>query len=82
MGSPYRGGGKRVIQRGISLTLNGKPKELPSELTIAALLEALNIDRRLVAVAHNGDVIPRDRYDDVRLNDGDSVEVVRMVGGG
>ena len=35
-----------------------------------------------IAVAHNGDVIPRDRYDGVCLNDGDSVEVVRMVGGG
>jgi thiamine biosynthesis protein ThiS len=36
----------------------------------------------MVAVAHNGDVIARDRYDEVSLNDGDSVEVVRMVGGG
>jgi len=76
------GSGERMIQRGIRLTLNGKPRDLPSELTIAALLETLGIDRRMVAVAHNGDVVPRDRYDGVSLGDGDSVEVVRMVGGG
>jgi thiamine biosynthesis protein ThiS len=71
-----------VIQRTIALTLNGKPKELPADSTIASMLEGLGIDRRMVAVAHNGEVIPRDRYDGFVLNEGDRVEVVRMVGGG
>jgi thiamine biosynthesis protein ThiS len=71
-----------VIQRSLSLTLNGKQRELPAESTVASMLESLGIDRRLVAVAHNGDVVPRDTYDAVALQDGDSVEVVRMVGGG
>jgi thiamine biosynthesis protein ThiS len=71
-----------VIQPAIGLTLNGKARELPADSTIASMLEAIGIDRRVVAVAHNGDVIPRDRYDDYVLHDGDRVEVVRMVGGG
>lgn len=66
----------------ITLTVNGKPRELRSELLLPALLEQLGVDRRLVAVAHNGDVIPRDRYDVVRLRNGDTIEIVRMVGGG
>ena len=66
----------------ITLTVNGKQRELPSELRLPALLEVLGVDRRLIAVAHNGDVIPRARYDDVCLRHGDSVEIVRMVGGG
>jgi thiamine biosynthesis protein ThiS len=66
----------------ISLTINGKPRELADEMLLPKLLEQLGIDRRLVAVAHNGDVIPRDRYDRVCIRDGDKVEIVRMVGGG
>ncbi len=66
----------------ITLTLNGRPHELPSETRLPQLLDSLGVDRRLVAVAHNGDVVPRDRYETVSLRDGDRVEVVRMVGGG
>ncbi len=66
----------------ITLTLNGKPRELPAETELPRLLDLLGVDRRMVAVAHNGDVVPRDRYEQVRLRDGDTVEVVRMVGGG
>jgi thiamine biosynthesis protein ThiS len=71
-----------VIQSGITLTVNGRERQLPAEITLPALLEELGVDRRMVAVAHNGDVIPRATYDDVTLRDGDRVEVVRMVGGG
>jgi thiamine biosynthesis protein ThiS len=66
----------------ISLVLNGKPRSLASETPLPQLLEELGIDRRLVAVAHNGDVVPRDQYESVVLHDGDRVEIVRMVGGG
>lgn len=66
----------------ITLTINGKPRELPAEIPLPSLLQQLGIDRRLVAVAHNGDVVPRDRYEDICLRNGDQVEIVRMVGGG
>jgi thiamine biosynthesis protein ThiS len=66
----------------ISLVLNGKRRSLASETPLPELLEELGVDRRLVAVAHNGDVIPRDQYESVVLCDGDRVEIVRMVGGG
>ena len=71
-----------VIQQPITLTINGRERELPAELSLPALLLELGVDRRMVAVAHNGDVIPRTSYDGVTLHDGDRVEVVRMVGGG
>ena len=71
-----------MIQNAITLTVNGHERQLPAEIALPALLEELGVDRRLVAVAYNGDVIPRATYDDVTLRDGDRVEVVRMVGGG
>jgi len=71
-----------VIQHSITLTINGRERQLPAELSLPALLTELGVDRRMVAVAHNGDVIPRATYDDVTVRDGDRIEVVRMVGGG
>jgi thiamine biosynthesis protein ThiS len=71
-----------VTQQTLTLTVNGRERTLSGEPTLPALLADLGVDRRMVAVAHNGDVIPRATYDDVTLHDGDRIEVVRMVGGG
>jgi len=71
-----------VTANSLSLTVNGKPFRLNREMTLPELLDELGVNRRLVAVAHNGEVIPRDRYDAVFVRDGDRIEVVRMVGGG
>ena len=71
-----------MIGEKISLIVNGKPRDLEASATIPALLEVIGVDRRLVAVALNGEVVPRDRHEATLLHDGDRVEVVRMVGGG
>ena len=65
-----------------TITLNGKPHAIEGSVALVEFLADIGIDRRLIAVAHNGEVIPRDRYEGVRLNEGDTLEVVRMVGGG
>jgi thiamine biosynthesis protein ThiS len=66
----------------ISLTVNGERRRLPAETDLVKFLEELEVDIRLIAVAHNGDVIPRKDYAAVRLREGDTLEIVRMVGGG
>jgi sulfur carrier protein len=71
-----------VIERKIELSLNGKSREVEPGTSLGALVDQLGIDRRLIAAAHNGDVVKRELYDATLLRDGDRVEVVRMVGGG
>lgn len=66
----------------IELTVNGKKRRLDGETDLPSFLKSLDVDPRLIAVAHNGEVIPRDQYDGVRLRHGDKLEIVRMVGGG
>ena len=66
----------------INVSVNGRTRELLAGATLPSLIDALGVDRRTIAIAHNGDVVPRDRYDGIALKDGDTVEVVRMVGGG
>jgi thiamine biosynthesis protein ThiS len=66
----------------VTIRLNGDPYELPAPLSIAALLEALHIEPRRVAVEHNLAIIKRARYETTIVNEGDEVEIVNFVGGG
>jgi len=66
----------------IALTVNGERRELDGPIKLTAFLESLAIDPRYVAVARNGDVLPREEWPETTLQDGDVLEVVRMVGGG
>ena len=67
----------------ITLTVNGAPRELQADSTIAGLLGSLAIDPRLVVVEHNRTIL-RDKasYASRELDDGDVVEIVHFVGGG
>jgi thiamine biosynthesis protein ThiS len=66
----------------IKLTVNGKPRALPGPTGLVAFLESLGVNVQFVAVAHNGNVLSREDYAGVTLQDGDVLEVVRPVGGG
>lgn len=64
------------------IKLNGEPYELPSPVTVQALLDQLGLDGRRVAVEVNLDVVKRARYAEQVIRDGDEVEIVNFVGGG
>ena len=66
----------------VSIQLNGEPRRVAAGSTVAALLEDLGRHPRTVAVEHNGDILPRQRYDATPLEEGDRVEVVGFVQGG
>lgn len=64
------------------IQLNGEPSELVQGATVLDLLERLDRHPRTVAVEYNGDILPRPRYGDTRLEPGDRLEIVHFVQGG
>ena len=70
------------------LTVNGKPREVDASahdggaMPLLAMLEAFEVNPKLVAVAINGDVVPKHDFAAARVREGDAIEIVRMVGGG
>jgi sulfur carrier protein len=66
----------------ITVRINGKSVELERATPLLAYIEKLGVNPRAIAVEHNGTIIERARYASVTLNEGDTVEIVRMVGGG
>ena len=66
----------------MTIRLNGDAFEIEAELTVAALLDRLDIDGRRVAVEHNLVVVKRQHYASTVIREGDEVEIVNFVGGG
>ena len=50
--------------------------------SISDILNEMEINIQRVAVELNEEIVPKAKYDDTILNDGDCVEIVRFVGGG
>ncbi|APE27479.1 sulfur carrier protein ThiS [Aurantiacibacter gangjinensis] len=65
----------------LTLTVNGDTRRTSAE-TVAALVRELGLSPEKVAVEHNGEIAPRSTLGDVRLADGDTLEIVHFVGGG
>lgn len=63
------------------VTINGEALPAAGK-TLAAYLEEAGYPRTQVAVERNGSIVPKVRYEETVLQDGDTVEVVRFVGGG
>jgi sulfur carrier protein len=80
----------------IQLIVNGQPQRvsIPDEagtqppqqdrniLNITQLLEHMGLQGKRIAVERNGEIVPRSKFDQPMLADGDRLEIVVAVGGG
>ncbi len=66
----------------MQLTVNGEIKSFQGVADVAALVAALGLDGRKVAVERNLEIVPRSAYSRTSLADGDRIEIVSFVGGG
>jgi sulfur carrier protein len=67
----------------VRVTVNGEARVLAEDAaSVAALVRLLGFEGKRVAVERNGEIVPKSRYDATPLADGDTLEIVRAVGGG
>ena len=66
----------------ISFTLNGREFTTATAETIGQLLQEKSIDPTHVVIEVNRNIVPREHFDNTSLHSGDSVEILRFVGGG
>ena len=66
------------------VVLNGERRELAADATVRQAVTASGApsEGRGVAVALDGEVVPRGLWDEVELHEGQRVEVVQAVQGG
>jgi thiamine biosynthesis protein ThiS len=64
------------------IRVNGEDKEIADGLSLAGLLDELQIRAGRVVVELNRDIVRRDAHVSTLLKEGDSLEIVHFVGGG
>lgn len=64
------------------LQLNGESRDFPDGLTLAALVDRLGMKPDRVAVELNLEIVPRPKWQETQLKNGDKLEIVHFVGGG
>jgi sulfur carrier protein len=66
----------------IQITVNGNTRALERSLDIGALLSALQVAGKKVAVERNGEIVPKSAHGSTMVLNGDRLEIVVAVGGG
>ncbi len=66
----------------VHVTVNGEATEVADEATVAELVAERGGRHDRIAVARNGDVVPRSSWAVTRLSPGDEIEVLAPTAGG
>lgn len=66
----------------MTITVNGQTKEVEIGMTLAQLLDLMQLKADCVAVECNLEVLEREAFAKTLLNESDTLEIVQFVGGG
>jgi thiazole synthase len=66
----------------LNVIVNGEPKSFDRDLSVRAMIAALGLDPKKIAVERNLEIVPRSTYDQVQVRNGDKFEIVHFIGGG
>ena len=66
----------------ISVSINGNSSSFERPLSIAELIEQMQLGNKRIALERNGEIVPRGQFTQQMLADGDKIEIVVAVGGG
>lgn len=64
------------------IRVNGKQETFEGTISLNAYVEKKGYRPERIAVERNGEIVPRNRYGETLLADGDVLEIVSFVGGG
>lgn len=67
----------------MTVIVNGKRiDDISNGATVEQLLLQLGIPLKKVAVERNLEIVPKSRFADIKLDDGDRLEIIHFIGGG
>ena len=66
----------------MTLIVNGEPRNLPDGASVADLVRQLGLEKTACAVEVNRRLVPKADHGNRSLGNGDTIEVVTLVGGG
>lgn len=66
----------------MAIRVNGELKEMTGVITVAHLLQNHDLKPELTVVQINHEIVPKEKYNDLVINDGDAIELIKFMAGG
>ncbi|MFK2825175.1 sulfur carrier protein ThiS [Bacillus sp. B190/17] len=67
----------------MNIVINGKQETVVlSEPTLTNLLAVYSLQGKAVIVESNGQIVPKEKMESTKVQEGDRIEIVQFVGGG
>ena len=66
----------------MKILINGETKEISTELNLSELLKRFSLPSKRVAIELNKEVVRKKDWENIKITEGDRLEVVHFVGGG
>lgn len=70
------------MEKGILIQVNGESRETAASTTVAELLSQLGLNSGRLAIELNLRILPKAKWEETRVAEGDRFEIVQLVGGG
>lgn len=62
--------------------INGETKEISGEINVSGLLEHFSLPSERIAIELNREVVRKKDWGNIKVSDGDKLEIIHFVGGG
>ena len=66
----------------MKVSINGETKELTNELNLSELLRHFSLPQQRIAIELNKKVVRKKDWENIKITEGDKLEVIHFVGGG
>jgi len=66
----------------MNVTINNQVRSIETATTLSALIDEMGLDDKRIAIEYNRDILTREQFPTITLQDGDTIEIVNFVGGG
>lgn len=66
----------------MKVLINGETKEISNELNLSELLKHFSLPQERIAIELNKEVVRKKDWENIKIAEGDRLEVIHFVGGG
>lgn len=66
----------------MKLKINGEDEQISNIDTIMKLVEEKNLNKEAIVIEYNQNIVPKEEWEKITLNENDNIEIVSFVGGG
>ena len=70
------------MEKLVSIQVNGESRETTAGTTVDGLLSQLGLNGGRVAIEYNRRILPKAKWGETQIGEGDQFEIVQFVGGG